>query len=64
MALPDRIKEQDLDTFGFKIVSENLAKHNRYNSYRHKCSKCGIWVKQAYREKKLCKKCWIRESIN
>ncbi|MBW1802892.1 MAG: hypothetical protein JRJ85_19440 [Deltaproteobacteria bacterium] len=62
MALPDRIKEQDLAVHGFEIVSDVLAKHTRYNSCRHKCTKCGIWAKQLYRDKPLCKQCWIKES--
>jgi late competence protein required for DNA uptake (superfamily II DNA/RNA helicase) len=46
MALPDNLTTEQLVKHGFKVVSENQAKHVRYNSDRHKCDGCGRWAKQ------------------
>lgn len=45
MALPDRLTTKQLGKHGFKLISENQAKHERYNSYRNRCDGCGEWVK-------------------
>lgn len=55
MAIRDRIKTEELEEMGFKIIAENKAKHERYNSYRHKCPRCGDWVKQTLNY--LCLRC-------
>jgi formylmethanofuran dehydrogenase subunit E len=65
MPLPDRLKTEELETHGFKRVSENRAEHERYRSYRNRCDKCGDWVKQTEGGKgrvycKECRRAWLR----
>ncbi len=48
MALPSRLTTEQLTEYGFtKVISERSMRHERYNSYRHKCDGCGKWGKQA-----------------
>jgi len=66
MALPDRLKEEELAEHGFEIVEPGKAKHRQWNSYRYKCSSCGIWDMQRISGgatgDNLCRKCRKREA--
>ena len=56
--IEDRIEEEELEQYGFVKIKDNLAKHRRYNSYRHKCEGCGIWAKDVQgAQHMLCRKC-------
>ncbi len=55
VALPDRIKHSELNRAGYAIQADGRAKHKRYSSWRHRCTQCGDWVKQAI--KGLCRDC-------
>lgn len=59
MPLPKRIKDKDLEKYGFERIDVNTAKHRQYYSFRRKCEKCQDWVSdwgmglcgRCYREK-------------
>lgn len=59
--LPKRLVTEDLRQFGYTIKCNDedpnrlLAKHDKYDSYRHQCDDCKIWFDtlQSY---SLCRK--------
>lgn len=53
--LPDAIKEQDLNGYGFILENDRKAKHLRFDSYRWKCDGCGRFFKQT--QQRLCRSC-------
>ena len=63
MSLPDRLTTEELLTNSFVIVGSDKARHSRYNSQRHQCSQCGLWVKQGFRSNAnnliYCRRCSV-----
>jgi len=60
MALSDKLTLSELPVYGFRVVEERKAKHERYPSFRHKCHGCGLWFKQLQGNpgRMLCLKCF------
>ena len=60
MSLPNKLTTRQLAEYGFKCISENLAKHYRFsNCYRSKCDRCFLWLKQTHEVNggRFCSKC-------
>jgi hypothetical protein len=57
MSLPDRMKATELAEHGFEIEPDNpnRAKHKRFVSFRHRCTKCAYFAKQTLNG--VCKPC-------
>jgi len=58
MGLPDRLTDAGLQQEGFVLVSPGRAKHERSNSYRNKCDRCGLWAKEI--RNASCKSCRVQ----
>jgi hypothetical protein len=46
MTLLDGLTGDELAQYGFSEISDREANHQRFQSYRQKCEKCGLWFKQ------------------
>jgi len=67
MGLPARFKTvEELEASGFELLSEKLAKHKRFNSFRYKCDGCGEWVKHLQGKGvgvMFCDRCFVKPEI-
>jgi hypothetical protein len=69
MALPKRIKADELEAEGFVIQRAEVAKHEKWHSFRYLCYGCKDWVSQASvtddgskdgKEHHYCRSCYVK----
>lgn len=46
MSLPSRIRQEDLQKFGFIDLGGGVVKHEKHKTFRYECADCGDYVKR------------------